>query len=32
MGISPRLAYDVESRPFYVTHDGKGQPIMELFA
>ena len=32
LGISPRLAYDVEGRPFYVTHDGKGQPIMELFA
>ena len=32
LGISPKLAYDVEGRPFYVTHDGKGQPIMELFA
>ena len=27
MGISPRLAYDVESRPFFVTRDGKGKPI-----
>jgi len=31
MGISPRLAYDVESRPFFVTRDGTGKPIMELF-
>jgi len=32
MGISPRLAYEVEKRPFYVTRDGEGKPIMELFA
>ncbi len=32
MGISPKLAYEVEKRPFYVTPDGKGKPIMELFA
>ena len=32
MGISPKLAYEVEKRPFYVTNDGKGKPIMELFA
>ena len=32
MGISPKLSYEVEQRPFYVTHDGKGQPIKELFA
>ena len=31
MGISPRLAYDVEQRPFYVTRDGKGKPIESLF-
>jgi hypothetical protein len=31
MGISPRTAFDVEKRPFYVTADGKGQPVMELF-
>lgn len=31
LGISPRLAYEVEKRPFYVTRDGLGQPIMELF-
>ena len=32
MGISPKLSYEVEQRPFYVTHDGKGKPVMELFA
>ena len=32
MGISPRLAYEVEKRPFYVTRDGLGKPIMELFS
>ena len=32
MGISPKLAYDVEQRPFYVTRDGKGKPIDALFA
>src|SRR5206468_2440924 len=26
LGISPKLAYDVEQRPFFVTRDGKGQP------
>jgi hypothetical protein len=31
-GISPRLAYDIESRPFYVTKDGKGKAIDGLFA
>jgi hypothetical protein len=32
LGISPRLAYTVEQRPFYVTRDGLGKPIAELFA
>ncbi len=32
MGISPKLAYTVEERPFYVTQDGKGKPVMSLFA
>ena len=32
MGIAPRLAYEIEKRPFYVTRDGEGKPIMELFA
>lgn len=32
MGISPKTVYEVEKRPFYVTPDGKGQPVMDLFA
>jgi uncharacterized protein (DUF1501 family) len=32
MGISPKTAFVVEKRPFYVTEDGKGEPVMELFA
>jgi hypothetical protein len=32
MGIHPRTAFDVEKRPFYVTEDGKGVPVRELFA
>ncbi|WP_413431356.1 DUF1501 domain-containing protein [Crateriforma spongiae] len=32
MGISPRTGFDVEGRPFYVTRDGVGKPVMELFA
>jgi hypothetical protein len=32
MGISPRTAYVVEKRPFYVTQDGKGVARRELFA
>lgn len=32
LGISPKTAYIVEDRPFYVTKDGQGKPRMELFA
>jgi hypothetical protein len=32
LGIPPDLAYEVEQRPFHVTKDGKGKPVMELFA
>jgi hypothetical protein len=32
MGISPRHSYEIEQRPFYVTRDGQGKPIMDLFA
>jgi hypothetical protein len=32
LGISPQLAYEIEKRPFYVTRDGLGQPVRELFA
>jgi hypothetical protein len=31
LGISPKLAYEIERRPFYVTRDGEGKPIPELF-
>ncbi len=32
MGISPKLSYDIEERPFYVTKDGKGKAVESLFA
>jgi hypothetical protein len=32
MGISPKLSYEIEKRPFYVTRDGEGKPILDLFA
>jgi hypothetical protein len=32
LGISPRLAYVIEKRPFYVTRDGLGKPIMDVLA
>src|SRR5205823_7886830 len=32
MGIPPRLSYEIEKRPFYVTRDGEGKPILDLFA
>ncbi|HVV74251.1 MAG TPA: DUF1501 domain-containing protein, partial [Verrucomicrobiae bacterium] len=31
VGISPKLAYEIEKRPFYVTRDGVGKPITQLF-
>jgi arylsulfatase A-like enzyme len=31
LGIAPNAAFEVERRPFYITEDGKGQPIRELF-
>jgi hypothetical protein len=31
LGISPRLAYEIEKRPFYVTRDGEGKPVHDLF-
>lgn len=31
MGISPKTFFQVERRPFYVTRDGLGQPVMDLF-
>jgi len=32
LGIPPDTSYIVERRPVYVTKDGKGQPIREIFA
>lgn len=32
MGISPKLAFEVEKRPFYATEDGHGQAVADLFA
>jgi hypothetical protein len=32
MGMSPKLAYTVEERPFYVTNNGLGKSIESLFA
>lgn len=32
MGISPRTSLNVERRPFYVTEDGNGNPVEQLFA
>jgi hypothetical protein len=31
MGIHPKTAFKVEQRPFYVTIDGTGKPVRELF-
>jgi len=31
LGIAPDLAYEIEQRPFYVTRDGLGKPVKELF-
>ncbi len=32
MGISPQTMFEVEKRPFYVTEDGKGKAVQEVFA
>jgi hypothetical protein len=32
LGMSPRTAFEIEKRPFYATEDGKGQPVLDLFA
>ncbi|MEZ5403682.1 MAG: DUF1501 domain-containing protein [Bryobacteraceae bacterium] len=32
LGIPANHGYEVEKRPFYVTKDGKGKPILDLFA
>jgi len=30
MGISPKQAYEIERRPFYVTRDGVGRPVQAV--
>jgi uncharacterized protein (DUF1501 family) len=32
VGLSPKLSYEIEQRPFYATRDGLGKPILDLFA
>jgi hypothetical protein len=32
LGIAPTQSYIVEKRPVFVTKDGKGKPIKDLFA
>jgi hypothetical protein len=32
VGIPPKLAYEIEKRPFYVTRNGEGNPVLDLFA
>jgi hypothetical protein len=32
MGIAPDTHFEIEKRPFYVTEDGKGEPVKELFS
>ncbi len=32
MGISPKTEFNIEGRPFYVTEDGKGKAVMDVFA
>jgi len=32
LGIPPDHGYEIERRPFYVTKDGKGKPILDVFA
>jgi hypothetical protein len=32
LGIAPDTSYMVEKRPVYVTRDGKGEVIKDLFA
>ena len=31
MGIGPKTGYEIEGRPFYVTEDGKGVPVADVF-
>jgi len=31
MGVSPKTEFTIEGRPFYVTEDGKGKAVMDIF-
>ena len=31
MGINPKTAFEIEKRPFYVTEDGHGKPVADLY-
>jgi hypothetical protein len=30
-GISPKIEFNIEGRPFYVTEDGKGKAVTDIF-
>ncbi len=32
MGMSPETVFEIEKRPFYATEDGKGKPVLDIFA
>ena len=32
MGISPQTQFEIERRPFYVTKDGTGRAVQDVFA
>ena len=32
MGVSPKTEFTIEGRPFYVTEDGKGKAVGDIFA
>jgi hypothetical protein len=32
IGIRSKTEFEIEGRPFYVTEDGKGKAVMDIFA
>jgi hypothetical protein len=32
MRVSPKTSFEIESRPFYATEDGKGKAVEAIFA
>jgi hypothetical protein len=32
MGVSPKTVFEIESRPFYATEDGKGKAVEAIFS